>query len=74
MKVRKTKLTRLTPLAEGGFGKVYRVDGFTLPGDQAPLAYKEFTADHDAQGRSLPPGPMLSPAMQTAFVAASCST
>ena len=52
MKVRKTKLTRLSPLAEGGFGEVYRVDGFTLPGDQAPLAYKEFTADHDAQGRS----------------------
>jgi hypothetical protein len=52
MKVRKTKLTKLTPLAEGGFGKVYRVDGFTLPGDKAPLAYKEFTADHDAQGRS----------------------
>jgi hypothetical protein len=52
MKVRKTKLTKLTPLAEGGFGKVYRVDGFTLPGDKTPLAYKEFTSEHDAQGRS----------------------
>ena len=52
MKVSKTKLSQLTPLAEGGFGKVYRVKGFTLTGDAAPLVYKEFTAEHDAQARS----------------------
>ena len=52
MKVRKAKLGQLTFLAEGGFGKVYRANGFTLPGDRTPLAYKEFTADHAAQARS----------------------
>ena len=52
MKVRKAKLGQLTFLAEGGFGKVFRVNEFTLPGDKTPLAYKEFTADHAAQARS----------------------
>jgi hypothetical protein len=52
MEVRKTKLTKLTFLAKGGFGQVYRVEGFTLPGDKTALAYKEFTAEHAAQGRS----------------------
>ena len=33
MKVRKAKLGQLTFLAEGGFGKVYRANGFTLPDD-----------------------------------------
>ena len=56
MRVRKTKLGQLTPLAEGGFGKVYRVGGITCPVTRHALAYKEFTADHDAEqaGRRRP--------------------
>jgi hypothetical protein len=52
MKVSKADLKSLTFLAEGGFGKVFRVGGFTLPGDPAPLAYKEFTRDRVRQARS----------------------
>jgi hypothetical protein len=52
MKVRKAKLGQLAFLAEGGFGKVFRANGFTLAADRTPLAYKEFTADHAAQVRS----------------------
>ena len=37
------------PLAEGGFGKVYRVAGYHLPGDHAALAYKEFTGSQQAE-------------------------
>jgi serine/threonine protein kinase len=43
MTVSRASLGRLTFLAEGGFGRVYRVDDFRLPGDPAPLAFKEFT-------------------------------
>lgn len=50
--VPRTALRQLTPLAEGGFGKVYRAEGFTLPGDRTPLAYKEFTKQRAVQGRS----------------------
>jgi len=52
MKVGKAKLGQLTFLAKGGFGQVFWVNGFTLPGDQTPLAYKEFTAEHAVQARS----------------------
>ena len=52
MKVRKTKLGQLTFLAEGRFGRVFRADQFTLRGDPAPLAYKEFTSHEAAQARS----------------------
>ena len=52
MKVRKTKLGQLTFLAEGSFGRVFRADQFTLRGDPAPLAYKEFTSHEAAQARS----------------------
>jgi hypothetical protein len=52
MTVPRTALRQLTPLAEGGFGRIYRADGFTLPGDPTPLAYKEFTRQLAAQGRA----------------------
>jgi hypothetical protein len=52
VKVRKTDLGQLEFLAEGGFGKVFQVRGYTLPGDQALLAYKEFTGAHAEQARS----------------------
>jgi hypothetical protein len=51
MRVRKASLGQLKQLSEGGFGKVFRVDENTykLPGDPAPLAYKEFTSEVAAQ-------------------------
>ena len=52
MPVRKTNLGTLEPLARGAFGQVFRVGSKPLPGDQTPLAYKEFTADFDAQRHS----------------------
>jgi hypothetical protein len=51
VKVRKESLGQISLLSEGGFGKVFRVDTFTLS-DDAPLAYKEFTVDHAGQARS----------------------
>jgi hypothetical protein len=39
-------------ISEGGFGKVYRLEGYQLPGDPTPLAYKEFTKDVADQARS----------------------
>jgi hypothetical protein len=53
MPVKKSDLGPLKPLAKGGFGEVFRVDGHPIPGDTTPLAYKEFTADLDAQRRSV---------------------
>src|SRR5579859_2329864 len=50
--VRKADLGKLVPLAQGGFGRVFRVDDFLLPGDPAPLAYKEFTTAHAEQAWS----------------------
>jgi hypothetical protein len=44
--------SRLGPLgfiAKGNFGEVFKVNGFTLPGDHSPLAYKKFTLDHATQ-------------------------
>jgi len=52
MPVKKTDLGTLEPLAKGGFGEVFRIDGSPLATDQTPLAYKEFTSDWDAQRRS----------------------
>src|SRR5215813_12641909 len=52
MKLTKASLGSLTYLAEGGFGRVFRADKFRLPGDPAPLAYKEFTVDANVQARS----------------------
>lgn len=50
--VRKARLEPMTPVAEGGFGKVFRLDKFRLPGDPTPLAYKEFTKEKDVQAKS----------------------
>ena len=52
MPVEKTELGTLEPLAKGGFGQVFRVGKNPFPGDQTPLAYKEFTSEFDAQRRS----------------------
>ena len=52
MRVKKADLGQLIPLAKGGFGEVFRVPGYHLPGDHAALAYKEFTSEVDAQARS----------------------
>jgi hypothetical protein len=52
MRVKRTDLGKVTPLAKGGFGEVFRVPEYTLPGDHAPLAYKQFTLEVDAQARS----------------------
>ena len=48
MRVRRPDLGRLTPLAKGAFGAVFRAEEFLLAGDEALLAYKEFTA-HQAE-------------------------
>jgi hypothetical protein len=53
--VRKEELGRLEFMAEGGYGRVYRVREFTLPKDSTPLAYKEFlesVEDPDQRKRS----------------------
>ena len=50
--VKKADLGKLVPLAQGGFGQVFRVNSFLLPGNPAPLAYKEFTTAHAEQARS----------------------
>jgi len=52
IRVRKADLGQLTQIGQGGFSKVFRVPGYVLPGDPAALAYKEFTVDVAAQGRS----------------------
>ena len=52
MNVSRASLGRLTFLAEGGFGRIYRVDDFRLPGDAAPLAFKEFTIKQAEQARA----------------------
>jgi len=52
MPVKTTELGTLKPIAKGGFGQVFRVGGNPFPGDQTPLAYKEFTSDLDAQRRA----------------------
>jgi hypothetical protein len=52
MRVEKADLGQLIPLAKGGFGEVFRVPGYHLPGDHTALAYKQFILEKDAQGRS----------------------
>ncbi len=53
MPVRKTDLGPLTKISEGGFGVVYRVPQYRLPGDPAtPLAYKEFTKEVAEQAQA----------------------
>ena len=52
MRVKKADLGHLVPLAKGGFGEVFRVPGYHLPGDHAALAYKQFTSQQAEQARS----------------------
>lgn len=52
MRVNKTDLGRLVNLAEGGFGKVYRVPDYRLPDDLDDLAYKEFTQERAQQAHA----------------------
>jgi hypothetical protein len=52
MRVKKTDLGTPKPLAEGGFGKVYRVPDCHLPGDPEDLAYKEFTKEKAQQAHA----------------------
>lgn len=51
MKVRKQELGQPSFIAQGGFGAVYRVPNYRLPGDQTPLAFKEFTTDWAGQAK-----------------------
>lgn len=53
MRIRRAELGRLTPLAKGAFGAVFRAEEFLLAGDEVPLAYKEFTADQAEQVHTL---------------------
>lgn len=50
--VSKSQLGDLDYLNEGGFGQVYKVPDFRLPGDATPLAYKEFTGDEATLAKS----------------------
>ncbi|MGH3149783.1 MAG: hypothetical protein ACRDOB_03510, partial [Streptosporangiaceae bacterium] len=53
MPVRKADLGPLTKIKEGGFGVVYRIAQYRMPGDPTtPLAYKEFTTDVAEQAKS----------------------
>lgn len=53
MPVMKADLGPLTKLNAGGYGVVYSVPHYRLPGDPAtPLAYKEFTKDEAEQART----------------------
>lgn len=50
--VSRSVLGRLSLLGEGGFGRVFRIEEFRLPGDTTPFAYKEYTTEIAAQARS----------------------
>jgi len=53
MPIRKADLGPLAKISEGGFGVVYRVPQYRMPGDPAtPLAYKEFTKDIVEQAKA----------------------
>lgn len=53
MPVRKADLGGLTKISEGGYGVVYRVPQYRMPGDPTTaLAYKEFTRDIAEQGQT----------------------
>ena len=53
MPVRKADLGPLTKISEGGFGVVYRVPQYRMPGDPTtPLAYKEFTKELAEQAQA----------------------
>jgi hypothetical protein len=50
--VPESKLGGLQFIADGGYGEVFRVKNFTLPGDRTELAYKKFSKDHAQQAAS----------------------
>ena len=52
LRIGKASLGQQSFLAKGGFGEVFRVEDFRLPGDQVSLAYKEFTSARTEQARS----------------------
>jgi hypothetical protein len=52
MRVRETSLGRLTLIAEGGLGKVYRLGDYQLSGVPTALAYKKFKTKIASQARS----------------------
>jgi serine/threonine protein kinase len=52
MAIRESRLGRTEFIADGGFGEVFRVNDFTLPGDATKLAYKRFTSNHGEQAAS----------------------
>jgi hypothetical protein len=52
MRVEKQSLGQLTLLSKGGFGEVFRIDGYHLPNDPEDLAYKQFTRDHVLQAQN----------------------
>ncbi|MGD0699476.1 MAG: hypothetical protein ABSA02_06295 [Trebonia sp.] len=52
MRVSEKSLGNPKLISEGGFGKVYRLEGYHLAGAATSLAYKKFTVDIDAQARS----------------------
>jgi len=53
MPVRKLDLGPLTKISEGGFGVVYSIPNYRMPGDPAtPLAYKEFIKDVAEQAQT----------------------
>ena len=51
MRVEKSSLQPLTQLSKGGFGVVFLVGGYHLPGDPADLVYKEFTQEAALQAK-----------------------
>jgi hypothetical protein len=51
--VDRAALGSLELIASGGFGDVYLVGQFRLPGNAGALAYKEFTSEHDLQARAV---------------------
>jgi hypothetical protein len=52
MRVKRGDLGPLKEIASGAFGKVFRVENYHLPGDQADLAYKEFTQEEAQQAHA----------------------
>jgi hypothetical protein len=52
MAISESQLGRTEFIADGGFGEVFRLNDFTLPGDATKLAYKRFTSMHGEQAAS----------------------
>ena len=52
VQVRSAALGQLSLLAESESGRIFRADGFHLPGDPTQLVYKQFTGERAEQARS----------------------